>query len=315
VRKRTVAVLGAVGALVVAGSLAFAFLGDSQDAVEISLASPEGAPSAAADRAHPMRIAVSAMTSPKQTFEVYRDILDYVAEKSGRPVELVQRETYEEINDLIESGDLDMAFVCTGAYIEGHDTFGMEILAAPVAYGEPVYYSYTIVPASSTATEFEDLRGSTFAFTDPMSNTGTLVPTYLLGRMNETPESFFGEFMYTYSHDRSIQAVSDGIVDAAAIDSLIYDFMKADGDAAVENTRVLAKSPPYGIPPVVVHPDLDPAVKAELRAILLGMHEDPAGRAILQGIQIDRFDVLGDGAYDSVREMQVWLDANLQTEQ
>jgi hypothetical protein len=34
------------------------------------------------------------------------------------------------------------------------------------------------------------------------------------------------------------------------------------------------------------------------------------GRAILSAIKIDRFEVIGDSAYDSVREMQAWIDEN-----
>jgi len=281
------------------------------DVVEVSLEEPgTTAGSVGAAGGEPLRIAVAAMTSPKSTFIYYQDVLEYIGAKTGRPVDLIQRESYEEVNDLLEEGQLDMAFVCTGAYVEGHEEFGMEIIAGPVVYGAPEYYSYTIVSTDSTAVTFEDLRGSTFAFTDPMSNTGTLVPTYLLGQMGETPDSFFSEYIYTYSHDRSIEAVAGGITDGAAVDSLIYDYLKATGDPVVTHTRVLATSPPYGIPPVVVHPDLDPALKAELRDVLLGMHADPKGREILSNIRIDRFEVVPDSSYDSVREMQAWSDAN-----
>ncbi|MGB4442653.1 MAG: phosphate/phosphite/phosphonate ABC transporter substrate-binding protein [Coriobacteriia bacterium] len=302
-----IAVLVLLAAVAVA---VFATLYDRQDVLEVSLSESAGEPERSSSGDEPLRIAVAAMTSPKSTFDYYQEILVYIGERTGRPVELVQRETYQEINDLIEQGQLDMAFVCTGAYIEGHDTFGMEILAAPVVYGEPVYYSYTIVDADSAATALADLRGASFAFTDPISNTGTLVPTYLLGQLGETPDTFFGEYIYTYSHDRSIEAVADGLVDGAAVDSLIYDYMLANDDPAIEGTRILATSEPYGIPPVVVHPDLDNELKRQLRSILLEMHADTEGRAILSAIKIDRFEVIGDSAYDSVREMQAWIDEN-----
>jgi len=304
-------VIAALVLVAAAAVVLFATLYERQDVLAVSLEGSSEAPDPTADPDTPLRIAVAAMTSPKSTFDYYQDILEYIGEQTGRPVELVQRETYQEINDLIEQGQLDMAFVCTGAYIEGRDAFGMEILAAPVVYGEPVYYSYTIVDADSTATDLAGLRGASFAFTDPISNTGTLVPTYLLGQMGETPETFFGEYIYTYSHDRSIEAVADGLVDGAAVDSLIYDYMVATDDPAIEGTRILATSEPYGIPPIVVHPDLDPELKRQLRSILLEMHADPEGRAILTAIKIDRFEVISDDAYDSVRTMQAWIGENV----
>ncbi|MBL8102475.1 MAG: PhnD/SsuA/transferrin family substrate-binding protein [Anaerolineales bacterium] len=75
------------------------------------------------------------MISPEGTIQSYSPLLQYLEEKLDRPVELVQRRTSLEVNDLIERGEVDVAFVCTSAYVEGHDTFGMELLAAPQVNG------------------------------------------------------------------------------------------------------------------------------------------------------------------------------------
>ena len=54
------------------------------------------------------------MISPKETFIYYRQILDYIASGLGRNVELVQRKTYSEVNELIGKGEIDVAFICSG---------------------------------------------------------------------------------------------------------------------------------------------------------------------------------------------------------
>lgn len=149
-------------------------------------------------------IAVAGMISPKETLVSYRDMLDYIFAKMDLPLNLVQRDTYSEINNLVQQEDVEMAFVCTGAYTEGKRNFGMELLVVPQMYGETNYYSYIIVPADSSAMTFEDLRGKKFAFTDPLSNSGKLAPTYMLARMSETPESFFSSYIFTYSRDLSV---------------------------------------------------------------------------------------------------------------
>jgi pimeloyl-ACP methyl ester carboxylesterase len=66
-------------------------------------------------------------------------------------------------------------------------TWSPDFAAIAQAYGAAVYYSYIIVPEASPVRAFAELRGKSFAFTDPLSNTGKLVPTYMLARMNETP--------------------------------------------------------------------------------------------------------------------------------
>ena len=256
----------------------------------------------------PLKIAVSAMVSPEETFVYYEDLLDYISERTGRPVELVQRKTCAEVNELLELQELDAVFVCTGAYIDGHEKFGMELLVAPVVNGEPYYYSYIIVPDDSNATNLEDLRGKNFAFTNPMSNTGKLSPTYMLALINETPDSFFSEYIFTHSHDASIEAVAKGLVDGASVDSLIWDYANSKDKEYTSKTKVIAKSQPYGIPPVVVHPDSKPEIKTELQDILLTMHNDPMGADILMNIGIDKFTIIDESIYDPVREMREFAE-------
>ena len=251
-----------------------------------------------------LRIAISGVLSPSKTLEYYQELLTYIGDRIGREVILILRPTYAEINDLVKSQSVDLAFVCTLAYVEGKEEFGMELLAAPQMHGETVYYSYLIVPDESDATSLSDLRGAYFAFTDPLSNTGHLAPTYNLSLLGETPSSFFGSYIYTYSHDNSVVAVADGLVEGAAIDSLIYDqLINANPDLA-DNTKIIERWGPYGIPPVVVHPSMDSQLKQELQDLFLNLHNFDEGIAILANLEIDKFVVVPDGIYDSIRDMK-----------
>ncbi|MCZ7381264.1 MAG: phosphate/phosphite/phosphonate ABC transporter substrate-binding protein [Candidatus Methanoperedens sp.] len=251
-----------------------------------------------------LRIAVSAIISPDETLFYYQDMFDYLSLKMGVPVKLVQRKTYQEVNDLVRKNSVDAAFVCSLAYIEGKDQFGMELLAVPVVRGEPRYYSYIIVPKDSNINSLKELKGKTFAYTDPLSNSGKLSPEYMIATMGENPETFFRLTFFTYSHDKSIQAVAEKMVDGAAVDSLVWDFKNATDPRFTSRTKIISKSPPYGIPPVVVSKDVDPALKEKLRKILLQMHEDKKGKEILDRIMIGRFSEANDSLYDSVREMK-----------
>ncbi len=256
-------------------------------------------------RVIPLRVAVAAVISPRGTVESYRPLLDYLSRRLSRPVELVQRRTYAEVNDLLEQGEVDVAFVCTSAYVAGHDQFGMELLAAPQVNGAAVYHSVLIVPAGSAARSMADLRDKVFAFTDPMSTSGRMYPTWLVQQLGATPDTFFARTFFTYSHDDAIRAVAEGLADGAAVDSLVYDFAIRRDPALRDKTRVIHRSPPFGIPPVVVRPDARPQLKAELRQALLDLSDDPhgAGKAALQAIGVDRFVLIDDSAYDSVRDM------------
>jgi phosphonate transport system substrate-binding protein len=216
---------------------------------------------------------------------------------------LVQRRTYAEINSLIASGDVDMAFVCTSAYVAGHGRAEMELLVIPEIDGESVYYSSLIVPTDGTAQSITDLEGKIFAFTDPMSNTGRVYPSFLLQQMGENPDTFFADSFFTYSHDRAIGAVADGLADGAAVDSLVLDYALARDPALADRVRIIHQSPAFGIPPVVVPAGIAPRLRAQLEALLLGLDSVPAGAFVLAQLGVDRFVPGDDAAYDGVRAL------------
>jgi len=255
-----------------------------------------------------LRMAVAAVNSPRSTLTHYADLVNYLAVRLDMPGQLIQGKTYAEINDLVREGNVALAMVCTNPYVEGREDFGMQALAVPQVNGQAVYYSYLIVPADSPAQNLHDLRGQTFAFTDPLSNSGRLVIVYQLALLDETSESFFSRYIFTYSHEHAIKAVADGLVNGAAVDSLIYDYLAATEPEQVAHTKIIARYGPFGSNPVVVPPGLEPELKQQLQDQLLTMHQNPDGRQILAALGIDRFVLPDDAAYDSVRQMRRYLN-------
>jgi phosphonate transport system substrate-binding protein len=289
--------------MALAAGLTLAGCAATSHAPEIRLDRLEPLPTPAANGELPLRVAVGAVISPQGTVQSYQALLNYLAARLERPVELVQRRTYAEVNDLVQSGAVDMALVCTSAYVVGHDQFGMELLAAPIVNGEMVYHSVLIVPADSPARTMADLAGQTFAFTDPMSNSGRAYPTHLVQELGSNPEAFFGRTFFTYSHDDAIRAVAKGLADGAAVDSLVLDYALQREPELAARVREIHRSPPFGIPPAVVGPGLRPQLKATLRSLLVTMAEDPEGRAALAAAGIDRFVEADDAAYQTARDL------------
>jgi phosphonate transport system substrate-binding protein len=276
-----------------------------KDAKRVSLAErTETVPAVTSSPMRTLRVTVGSMITPSAGFSYYTQLLRYLEDKIGIPVKFVDRHSYDEINALLRDGDTDLAFVCGGPYVEGHDEFGLDLLVAPRAYGDVVYYSYIIVQKAGDIHDFGGLRGKHFAFADPKSNSGALVPTHMLAEMGETPEAFFSDLTYTYAHDKSIKAVAQGVVDGAAVDSLIWEYDNRADPVFTSKTRIIAKSPPFGIPPVVTGPNVDPRLKQQLREIFLHAHEDPLGKKILDGMMIEKFVLIEDSAYDSIRDMK-----------
>lgn len=269
--------------------------------------SPMPPPTAAEPAVAPpkLRFSVAAMLSPQGSRAAYSHLFELVGERLGMEVEFVQRKTYREVNDLILSGQVDAALVCTGGYLElgRRAPEKIELLAVPVVGGVTTYNSYVLVPAASRAQSLADLAGKRFGYTDELSLTGRAYAVHWLRQHGKDPAKHFGSVQLTQSHDRSVEAVSKGLLDGVCVDSLIYEEMVAARPALAEAVRRIDTSPPFGAPPVVAATSVPAERREAIRAALLGMGADPEGRKALEAIGFDGFAAVTRSHYDGARKV------------
>jgi len=257
-----------------------------------------------------IRAGVASMVTPVSAVKYYQQIVEYLGAKLGVPAKMVHRTTYDEIDAMLEAGEVDVAFICSSPYVLDNERFGVELLVAPQVKGKPFYQSNIIVHRDSNVKTVDELQGKTFVFVDPKSNTGRLYPAYYLAKKHETPESFFSSTLYSYSHNKSVEMVAKKKAGGAAVDSIVYDFMLSSSSPYAQETKVIHRSPQFGIPPVVVPSGLSPFLKSAMREVFLTMHTDPDGKRILDAMKIDKFIDVPDSNYDSIRAMQAFMANN-----
>ncbi|MCF6182675.1 phosphate/phosphite/phosphonate ABC transporter substrate-binding protein [Lutibacter sp.] len=250
-----------------------------------------------------LRVIVSSMISPKETRIYYQDLFTYMSKNLNYNIEFLQRKTYKEVNDLLIDNKVDLAIICSGAYINKSAKNKIEILVVPVVDGKPFYQSFIIVNKDSKINKFTELKNKKFAYTDPISNTGTLYAKWLVESLGENVDHYFSNTIYTYAHDISMQLVAKGIVDGASIDGLIFNYIKKHDPERVKNLKIIKKSELFGIPPVVVPCNLDAKLKNELQNLFLNIHKDSLGETILSKISIDKFIKGRDIDYNNIRAM------------
>lgn len=247
-----------------------------------------------------LRFSVAAIQSPEGTYGTYSRLLNVLADELGVGITLAQRRSYRETNDMLISGRIDVAFVCTGGYFDLVKRGAqVDVLAVPVMRGLTTYQSLIIVPAQSRALRLEDLPGKRFAFTDDLSLTGYIFPTYAVRRSGADPLRFFASAYFTHGHDRSVEAVARGLVDGAAVDSNIYEDLLAADPSLANKVRVVMRSEPFGIPPIIAPETLDATTRDRIRRSLLSLHERPVAAALMKELGIERFVVPPPGTYDS----------------
>jgi phosphate/phosphite/phosphonate ABC transporter binding protein len=233
----------------------------------------------------------------------YTFLAEHVGRSLGRPVDVAVGTSYDELDSA------DVAVVCGLAYVERtrRGDCPVEPVAAPVVRGRryggrPVYFSDVIVRRGSPCRSFADLRGRSWAYNEPLSQSGYGITRYVLARAGHA-RGFFGRVVGAGWHDRSVRLVAAGECDAAAIDSHLLALMFRDEPDLADELRVIDALGPSTVQPVVVSRRLPRSVKAKLRRLFPSLAADPAARRPLADALVERFAPMGDRDYDDLRRM------------
>jgi len=296
--------LGILGGVVLVALLTMLFSCErAPERLEVDLSEMAPVKPSTTEAGKILRVAVATILTPTSNFGAYQKIIDYLGSQLTLPTKMIQRASYGEVNALLETGAVDLAFICSGAYVDLREKQSAELLVVPVVGGSATYQSWVIVRSGMDAHSFEDLIGSSFAFVDPLSNTGYYFPVWWTIQLGEDPKRFFGATTFTHSHEKSIEMVAEGVVDAAGVDHLVFEGLAKQRPELGKRVRIIERSRPFGIPPVVVRRNMDPELRENLRDLLLGMHQHDTGRQALAALGFDRFVLGREADYDTVDAM------------
>jgi phosphonate transport system substrate-binding protein len=238
-------------------------------------------------------------------YPVYQYIADYTAQKLGIETELFTGSDFGQF----ARGEADIGYICGLPYVDLaiQEPSPVEPLAAPVLQGErygsrPIYFSDVIVRRGSPYRSFANLRGRTWSYNDPDSQSGYGITRWTLAQMGET-KGYFGQVVQAGFHQKSIRMVASGEVDASAIDSQVLAVELRDHPELAGQVEVIDALGPSTIQPVVAAARLPASLKTDLQAVYLEMGRDPAARRVLAQGFIERFAAVDDSSYDDIREM------------
>jgi len=225
----------------------------------------------------------------------------YLQRELGRPVSFVQRRSYREVSELLLAEKLDAAWICGFPYVRYRDR--MRLLAVPTWEGEPLYRSYVIVPAGDRATQsIGDLGGRIYAFSDPDSNSGWLVPNSLLFRLGKDAATFFRKTFFTWGHRRVVDAVAVGLAQGGSVDGYVWETLRLQHPEVTDETRVAFRSPQYGFPPFVTRSQLPARDFRQLQDVLVAMRSNAAGLRLLKKLNLDGFQVAPESVFNGIAE-------------
>ncbi len=238
-----------------------------------------------------LRFVLGTMFSPTAGYERTQTFIKCLSGQTDLPVELLQRETYKEANNLLANGLGDLGLVCAGATTD---------LAVRVDFDAPLrltseedggrYRAVLLVRDDDPARTLDDLEGASFSWVDPWSLTGYAALRATLHSNGVDSDSYFGQARFTYSHDRSVESVRSGLVRAAVVDEVVVRSMEDTG-----GLRVVWESEYFPTPVFLVRKD-----RPDLTEALRRLGEQPG---CLQALGADGLEPAHWDDYDRVRDV------------
>lgn len=205
--------------------------------------------------------------------------------------------------------------------MEAVDRAGGEVFAQQVAEdGSPGYWSYLIAHKSSPINSLEDVKkhakSLALGYGDSNSTSGFLVPGYYAMAMsNLDPRTSF-RVMRQAGHETNLMAVATKQVDIATNNNENFEkFQRRNPEKAAE-IKVIWKSPLIPSDPMVYRKDLDPQLKAKIKAFLVEYGKDAREKQALHKIGISGFKASDDSQLLPIRQLELFrtkmaLEANM----
>ncbi len=242
---------------------------------------------------------------------IYEFTIAYVSQKLHYPFELVVGSDYDELYGA------DFSFLCGLPYVlrtaPRLSPSPITAIVAPVLQGEryqnkPIYFSDVIVRQESVFQSFADLRGCTWAFNEPESQSGYGITRYWLAQLGEM-NGYFGKIVEAGFHQKAIQMVCEGRVHASAIDSLVLAVELRDHPELSWALRVIDTFGPSTIQPLAASTHVAVSLQQDVQGVFIEMHHNSRAVDVLRRGFIDHFVAVEDKNYDDIRQMLAVCEA------
>lgn len=234
--------------------------------------------------------------------ERYQPLANYLRARTGIEIKLKVLSRYGNIIDNFKSAGLDGAFFGSFTYAIAHAKLGLTVLARPEdANGISTYYGVLFVRKDSRIRGAAAMRGKRFAFVDKATTAGYLLPLeYFRNNRIADYRTYFREAYFAGTHEDAVYDVLNRKADVGAAKNTVYQRLAVADGRITRDLLILARSPEVPENGLAVRGDIEESIKIALKAALIDMHKDPAGREVLEAFGARCFIATSDGDYKPV---------------
>ena len=221
----------------------------------------------------------------------------------------VVRQSQAVIDQALRANKVDVALMGAFGYVLATTQAPVEAFAVTVtaASNSPSYHSIIIAKSDSPLDSLQSLKGHTFAFVDPSSTSGSLMPSAAMIDAHIVPEKDLKQVIYSGGHDASIIAVAQGKVEAAAVADRIFKGACDKKLVDCSTLKVIWTSPAIPNDPLFYRKALSDGIKTRIRDAFYAIH----GLTFGEMGTVARFDPATDQDYDVVRNIAKTLNLDL----
>jgi phosphonate transport system substrate-binding protein len=262
-----------------------------------------------------VRFGVEPYDTAARLVPIYQKVGEMIGEKLGCKVEVFVATSYNAEIEAMRNGKLEIGEFGPLGYVLAHQVAKAEAVAAfGTADGKPnTYWASLVTYPESGIKTVSDIKGHSFAFSDPASTSGHLFPAYGLRKGGVDPDKDI-KGIYAGSHTSSFEALYNHKVDAGELNSEQLESAKQRGHYNDGDLVFLWKSDPIPTDPFAVRGDMPDAFKKKLADAVRHldlMSLDPADRKILVGAGITQLVPQTDQSYDLIRDLVKTLNIDL----
>ena len=245
---------------------------------------------ATALQAQEINFGVIATDSASTQRERWEPFFADMAKKTGLTIKSFYAPDYAGVIEAMRFNKVQVAWYGNKAAMEAVDRSNGEVFAQVMyADGTFGYHGLLVAHKDSPYNNVDDVlknsKSINFSIGDPNSTSGFLVPTFYVFAKNGVDHRTAFKTVRNASHGANLQAVLAKQVDVATNNTEDLTKLENSKPELASQVKVLWKSPLIPSDPFVWRKDLDPAVKAKLKAFVLGYAKtDPAEKAILKNI-------------------------------
>jgi phosphonate transport system substrate-binding protein len=264
-----------------------------------------------------VRFGVEPYESAQRLIPVYKDIAKLIGDKLGCKIELYVATSYNAEIEAMRNDKLEFGQFGPLGYVLAHQVAHAEALATMAAEdGKPASYYASIVtwPGSDIKT-LAEVKGHSFAFSDPSSTSGHLFPAYGLRKNGIDPDHDV-RAVYAGSHTASFEALRNHKVEAGELNSEEIASAKLHNEYDAAAYVTLWKSEQIPLDPFAVRGNLPAEFKTRLANVLthLDFHELSAeDQKFLAANGSPALHLVPqvDSAYDQIRDLVKILKVDL----